>query len=60
MTKCYNLWYIFAQTEQEARAICEYENSTGTAYKRKHHPAHYTPWSSADGRENLFIVWTVR
>ncbi len=60
MKRRYNLWYIFAQTEQEAREICEHENSTGTAYKRRNHPAHYTPWSSADGRENLFIVWTVR
>lgn len=60
MKKRYNLWYIFADTEAEAREICDRENSTGTAYKRKHHPAHYTPWSSADGRESLFIVWTVR
>lgn len=57
--KRYNLWYIFARTEQEAREICQRENSTGTAYKRKHHPAHYTPWDSSDGKEHLFIVWTV-
>ncbi len=60
MNRRYNLWYIFADTEAEARAICERENSTGTAYKRKHHPAAYTPWSSADGTEHKFIVWTVR
>ena len=60
MKKRYNLWYIFADTEAEARTICEHENSIGTAYKRRNYPASYTPWSSADGRENLFIVWTVR
>lgn len=58
--KRYNLWYIFADTESEAREICESENSTGTYYKRKNHKANYTPWDSADGTEHKFIVWTVR
>lgn len=56
----YKPWCIFTDTEQQAREICERENSTGTAYKRKHHTAHYTPWASADGTEHKFIVWTVR
>lgn len=60
MTRKYRAWFIFADTETDARAICERENATGTAYKRRRHPAHYTPWSSADGHENKFIVWTVR
>lgn len=49
----------FAETEAEARAICARENSTGTAYKRLKHPAHYTPWASMDGREHKYIVWYV-
>lgn len=57
--KKYNLWYIFADTEEQAREICARENSTGTYYKRKHYPAHYTPWDSADGTEHKFIIWTV-
>jgi hypothetical protein len=59
----YNGRYIktwqFAETESEARTICARENATGTAYKRRKHPAYYTPWSSTDGHEHKYIVWYV-
>lgn len=57
--KKFQPWFYFVDTEEEAVMACEAENSRGTYYKRKHHPAHYTPWTSADGKERKFIVWTV-
>jgi len=55
--KKYELRFCFVDTEEEAIQEVFKENSTGTRYKRKNRPAHYTPWSSLDGRENKFIVW---
>lgn len=57
--KKYNPRFYFVDTEAEAAKACETENNRGTYYKRKHHTAHYTPWTSADGKEHKFIVWTV-
>lgn len=56
----YQQHFYFVDSEDEARAACARENAEGSYYKRKHHPAHYTPWSSADGSVNKWIVWTVR
>lgn len=53
----YRLTFDFVNTEAEAVKRVVAENTTGTRYKRKNLPAHYTPWSSLDGRENKFIVW---
>ena len=55
--KKYQLTFEFHSTEEQAAAACERLNKTATPYMRKHHPAHYTPWESLDGRESKFIVW---
>lgn len=56
----YNKTFKFCNTEQEAREMCESINRAATRYIRTKRPAHYTPWSSADGKEHKFIVWFVR
>ena len=55
MSRRYRLNYKICNTEAEAKAICDSENKN--YYKRKHHPAHYTPWSSSDGSETGFVAW---
>ena len=56
MTK-YRQTFDFVNTEAEAINRVIAENTTGTRYKRKNHPAHYTPWNSRNKTENKFIVW---
>jgi hypothetical protein len=53
----YKSTFEFFDTEERARAFCDKENSN--SYIRKHHHAHYTPWSSQDGKEQKFIAWYV-
>ena len=50
--------YAIVNTEAEAIAFCNRENSKGSYYKRKNHKAHYTTWNSNDGYHG-FIVWYV-
>lgn len=55
-----NLSFYFVSTEEDAvRSVAE-ENASMSAHYRKHHPAHYTPWTSTDMTESLFVVWTYR
>lgn len=49
--------FKFCKTEEQARRLCAEINATQSRYMTKNHPAHYTPWDSADGTEHLFIVW---
>lgn len=51
----YRKTFKFCETEDEAKRFCESENKN--RYIRKHHPAHYTSWSSQDGKEHKFIAW---
>ena len=53
----YRQTFQFFDTEAEARSFCERENRTGSAYKRNRYPAHFTPWTSADGTERKYIAW---
>lgn len=55
--KKYRRTFEFVKTEDEAKTFCNRENATGTYYKRKNHKAIYTPWSSQDGKEHLFVCW---
>ena len=48
--------FTFVDTEEQAVKMCNQINSTANAYRRKNKPAHYTPWSSQDGREHCFVV----
>lgn len=54
----YRNTFEFVDTEQEAVKRCAVINSRYTAYMRKNHPASFTPWSSSDGKEQKFIVWS--
>ncbi len=46
----YRKTFEFFSTEQQAAAFV-------AARKKQRRKAHMTPWRSADGRENKFIVW---
>ena len=49
--------FKFKNTEKQAIEFCDRMNKQATPYVRKHHPAHFTPWNSLDGKEHLFIAW---
>lgn len=49
--------FDFVNTEEEAQKKCEAINTRQSYYMRKKHPAHYTPWTSKDGSEHLFVVF---
>lgn len=49
--------FLFVDTEDEAKAFCTSHNQRQTRYMRQNHPAHYTPWSSADRTETGFVCW---
>lgn len=53
----YRKTFKIVDTEEQAQTMCDTLNYTYTPYMRKNHPAHYTSWQSADGKENKFIVW---
>lgn len=53
----YNLTFQFFDTQEQAQVFCDRENASGTAYKRKHKTAHFTPWTSKDKTEHKFVVW---
>ena len=53
----YRYTFEFKKTEEEARTFCERINAGLTIYMRKNKPAHFTPWQSKDGKENLFVCW---
>lgn len=51
----YKKTYKFFDTEIQAKEFCD--NVNINLYIKKHHPAHYTMWSSQDGKENKFVAW---
>lgn len=51
----YRKTFEFFETEDQAKMFCNNENVN--KYIKKHHPAHYTSWSSSDGKENKFVAW---
>lgn len=57
MARRYKTTFKFFDTAEQAQAFCDNENKN--FYIRKHHPAHFAPWSSLDGIEQKFIVWYV-
>lgn len=56
----YRTTFDFFDTEEQAQVFCDKENKSASPYVRKKYPAHYTPWSSQDGKEHKFIAWYVR
>lgn len=55
MAARYRMTFEFFDTEDQAQVFCNRENTN--SYIRKHHKAHYTPWSSQNGREHKFVAW---
>ena len=51
------LLFEFADSEQQAQAICERVTKTQSRYMNKKHHAKVTPWTSQDGKEHKFVVW---
>lgn len=45
------LTYKFADTEKQAKDICERINAEQSKYMTKKHPAHYTPWN------DIYVCW---
>ena len=52
------LSFYFVDTEEEAIRSVAGENASMSSHYKKHHPAHYTSWTSPDRTESKFIVWT--
>lgn len=57
MARRYRSTFQFFDTEEQAERFCNNENLN--SYIRKNHTAHYTRWSSQDGKENKFVAWYV-
>lgn len=56
--KRYQLCFRFFETEQAAKNFCYSENKSGSYYKRKTYPAHFTPWESPSPTDKAhFIAW---
>ena len=56
--KKYRLTFEFAETREQAQALCEKINANHTYYMRKNHPAKFTPWKASDGDSKYnFVVW---
>lgn len=57
MYRKYQLWFEFAESEEEAKRLCALRDSQATPYMRRKHPAHYTPWNNRE-QPGLFVVWS--
>lgn len=55
MARRYQYGFQFFDSEAAAKAFCAECNCN--PYIRRKHPAHYTPWSSSDGKEHKFVAW---
>lgn len=60
MAKRKQLWFDLVATEDQAKGLTTRINNDYSYYMRKHHPAHYTPWTSSDGKEHAYVVWSYR
>lgn len=54
----YHPTFTFYDTESEATEAGKDYTQTATPYQKKRYPATVTSWTSADGSENKFILWT--
>ncbi len=59
MAKKYRLTFNLVDTEDEAKRLCAELYKKASYYVQKHHTPHYTQWSSKDGTERAFLVWSV-
>lgn len=49
--------FQFVETEQEAIELCKTINKNQNSYRRQFHKPSYTPWTSEDQTQHLFVVW---
>lgn len=52
--------FQFVETEEQAKQLCKDIQRNQNSYRKRFHKPHYTPWTSQDGKEHLFVVWFVR
>ena len=57
MKKRYQLNFQFFDSWSEAQAFCDYKNKTATPYCRRRYPAHYTPWTSSNGKQKYVALY---
>lgn len=57
MKRKYRYTFELKKTIEEATNLCAMINKNYTYYMRKHHPAHFTPWSANDGSFDGFVCW---
>lgn len=50
------LSYFFCESEEQAQRCCERINRNAGPYRRKKHPAHYTPWKSSSATDTAKYV----
>ena len=60
MNRKYQLGFLFRDTEDEAKQLCESLYKFMTPYARRKYKPSYTPWTSMDGKEHKFVVWYAR
>lgn len=54
----YQTMFKFFETAEQAERFCDSCNKSATAYIRKHHPAHFTPWQSGSPTDTAhFVAW---
>ena len=51
--------FHFVKTEEQAKQLCKDIQKNQNSYRKRFHKPHYTPWTSQDGKEHLFVVWCV-
>ena len=52
--------FQFVETEEQAKQLCKDIQRYQNSYRKRWHKPHYTPWTSQDGTQHLFVVWFVR
>lgn len=54
----YQTMLKFFETAEQAKRFCDSYNKSATAYIRKNHPAHFTPWQSSSPTDTAhFVAW---
>ena len=51
------LTFQFVDTEEQAKELCANIQRNQNSYRKKFYKPNYTPWTSQDGKEHLFVVW---
>lgn len=54
----YRKTFEFAETQEQAKALCERLNASASQYIRKNKPATFTSWQSKDKNDKAhYVVW---